>query len=648
MKKKTPSKQQSLSPSPPSESLLLRWAPFWIVALSLLLYVNTLGHQFALDDAIVITENSFTQQGWKGFKGILTKDTFFGFFMEEGKANLVSGGRYRPLSLLLFALEYQFFGENPFLGHLFNLLWYALTCFLLWKVLRSLLSSMDAKSRDWISLIGTLLFVAHPLHTEVVANIKGRDEILALFFSLLSLYSYLCWVDKGKWKYLGWASLSLFLGLLAKENTITFLFILPLSAWVFRGQKPTRPAPWLAIIAPAMLFLTIRHGVLGQTSTGIPPMELMNNPFLKYESGKYILMPFGEKMATIFHGLLIYLKLLIFPHPLTHDYYPRHIEIKNWSSITSLLALGIYTFLGIYALLKIKTKNIYAYSILYYLATLSVVSNLFFPVGTHLSERFLFMPSVAFTLAAGYFLYRPGASIKPLFAHMISLVLIIGFGFSTIARNPVWYDNSTLFLTDVKTSVNSAKLQNAAGGEKIRLGFESKDENYAKTLYQEAIVHLNKAIDIHPLYKNAYLLKGNAYVYLEEYTLALESYAQALRLDPGYKEAYNNRLVALRKAGQYYGEKRGDLNQSIAYLKEAHTYDPKDYETNRLLGIAYALSGKPEVALGYFQTAVELLPEEAGAWMNLGMVFGQLGNIEASGQAFAKAKQLDPTLQTPQ
>ncbi|MDV7399776.1 hypothetical protein RZS08_50645, partial [Arthrospira platensis SPKY1] len=111
--------------------------------------------------------NSFTQQGWKGFKGILTKDTFFGFFMEEGKANLVSGGRYRPLSLLFFALEYQFFGENPFVGHLFNLLWYALTCFVLWKVLRSLLSSMDAKSRDWISLMGTLLFVAHPLHTEV-------------------------------------------------------------------------------------------------------------------------------------------------------------------------------------------------------------------------------------------------------------------------------------------------------------------------------------------------------------------------------------------------------------------------------------------------------------------------------------------------
>jgi len=647
MKKKNPSNPLSLSPNLPPESFLLRWAPFWIVALSLLLYANTLGHQFALDDAIVITENSFTQQGLKGFKGILTKDTFFGFFMEEGKANLVSGGRYRPLSLLFFALEYQFFGENPFVGHLFNLIWYALTCFLLWKVFTSLLSSLDPKARDWISLMGTLLFVAHPLHTEVVANIKGRDEILALFFSLLSLYSYLCWVDKGKWKYLGWASLSLFLGLLAKENTITFLLILPLSAWVFRGQKPTRLAPWLAIVAPAILFLTIRHGVLGQTGTGIPPMELMNNPFLIYENGKYILMPFGEKMATIFHGLLIYLKLLIFPHPLTHDYYPRHIEIKNWSSISSLLALGIYTFLGIYALLKIKTKSLYAYSILYYIATLSVVSNLFFPVGTHLSERFLFMPSVAFTLAAGYFLYRPGTFMKPLFPHLISLVLLVGFGFATIARNPVWYDNSTLFLTDVKTSVNSAKLQNAAGGEKIRLGFESKDETYAKNLYQEAIVHLTRAIEIHPLYKNAYLLKGNAYVYLEDYPMALESYAQALRLDPGYKEAYNNRLVALRKAGQYYGEKLGDLNKSIIFLQEAYSYEPRDYETNRLLGIAYAIGGKPEVALGYFQNAVEILPEEAGAWMNLGMVLGQLEKREESIRAFSKAKQLDPELQMP-
>jgi len=70
-----------------------------------LLYGNTLTHDFALDDAIVITDNDFTKKGIRGIPDILTNDTFTGFF--GVKKNLVSGGRYRPLSLVLFAIEYQ-------------------------------------------------------------------------------------------------------------------------------------------------------------------------------------------------------------------------------------------------------------------------------------------------------------------------------------------------------------------------------------------------------------------------------------------------------------------------------------------------------------------------------------------------------------
>ncbi|MCE2823582.1 MAG: hypothetical protein LW693_14320 [Saprospiraceae bacterium] len=66
-----------------------------------LLYANTLTHGFVLDDAIVITDNMYTQQGVKGIGGILSKDTFFGFFKVEGKEALVSGGRYRPMTLVI-------------------------------------------------------------------------------------------------------------------------------------------------------------------------------------------------------------------------------------------------------------------------------------------------------------------------------------------------------------------------------------------------------------------------------------------------------------------------------------------------------------------------------------------------------------------
>ena len=87
----------------------------WLIlgAVSFLLYANTLGHDFALDDAIVITENVLTQKGIAGFSDLLTHDSFYGFFQVEGKDQLVQGGRYRPLSLMMFALLVQVFGAAP-------------------------------------------------------------------------------------------------------------------------------------------------------------------------------------------------------------------------------------------------------------------------------------------------------------------------------------------------------------------------------------------------------------------------------------------------------------------------------------------------------------------------------------------------------
>ncbi|MFM9950690.1 MAG: glycosyltransferase family 39 protein, partial [Saprospiraceae bacterium] len=156
-----------------------------LAAISFLLYANTLGHDYTLDDAIVITDNMFTQKGVSGIPGLFQYDTFYGFFKEEGKAALVSGGRYRPLTPAMFAVEVQLFGLKPFAGHLFNLLWYALTVVVLFALLRQLfMYKTDADRAGFIAFAAALLFAAHPVHTEVVANIKGRDEIIALLGSL--------------------------------------------------------------------------------------------------------------------------------------------------------------------------------------------------------------------------------------------------------------------------------------------------------------------------------------------------------------------------------------------------------------------------------------------------------------------------------
>jgi len=157
-----------------------------IFAFAFLLYANTLTHDYTQDDAIVIYDNMFTTKGFSGIPGILKYDTFFGFFKVEGKDKLVAGGRYRPLTLVMFAVEYAIFGKSPFIGHLGNVLLYGLLGIVLYLLLLKLFRAReDIPLAALLALVTTLLFIAHPIHTEVVANIKGRDEIMTLLGRLI-------------------------------------------------------------------------------------------------------------------------------------------------------------------------------------------------------------------------------------------------------------------------------------------------------------------------------------------------------------------------------------------------------------------------------------------------------------------------------
>ncbi|MCC7246544.1 MAG: hypothetical protein IT269_12755, partial [Saprospiraceae bacterium] len=136
-----------------------------LFVLAFALYANTLFHDFALDDGIVITDNMFTKQGVSGIGGILSKDTFFGFFKVEGKEALVSGGRYRPLTLVLFAFVYQVAGSAPFVFHLLTVLLFAATCVMLYRTLLLLFGQPDAPANANMSLLALLaaaIFTVHP------------------------------------------------------------------------------------------------------------------------------------------------------------------------------------------------------------------------------------------------------------------------------------------------------------------------------------------------------------------------------------------------------------------------------------------------------------------------------------------------------
>ncbi|MBR9919818.1 MAG: tetratricopeptide repeat protein [Bacteroidetes bacterium] len=661
-----------------------------LFCLGFLLYANSLSNGFASDDAIVITQNAFTKQGLEGFDEILKYDTFRGFFNKEDKDKLVVGGRYRPLTLLMFATEYELFGENPLVGHLINCLLYALTAVLFYFFLfRMLHPKKGAHFATWVALAASLIFVAHPLHTEAVANIKGRDEIMAFLGGVAALWALLkAWDSESKGLWYGASAVFLLLGLFSKEHIITLLAVGPLMLYYFRDAKPgvalVRSWP---IWAASLVFLVIRGQVLGW-SLGDPGGELMNNPFLVLEGGQYVSMPFGEKYATILYTLGKYLQLLVFPWPLTHDYYPRHIEVMSFGDPLVLLSLLLHLALVAGAIYSLRKKQVWGFGIWFYLATLSIVSNIVFPVGTNMSERFLYLPSAGFCLSIAavlhHYLLSRKAKEKETKARQSALipVLVITavFGLLTIIRNPVWKDDYTLFTTDVRVSENSAKLQNSVGGQIIERAKDLEDEALRLKQLEEAISHLQEALEIHPYYKFPYHLMGNANIYMGNNQKALEHYDKAIALDPNFIEAINNkgvaflnlnqfdqafnqfdaalaldpnyseakryRAIASREAGQFYGEKRNDIATALRYLLEAEQQMPNDFETLRLLGVAYGTQRNTPKAIAYFEKALPVAAsnkDKAAILLNLGTAY--YATDEAKANAYYKrAQELDPSI----
>ena len=613
-----------------------------LAVVSFLLYANTITHDYTQDDAIVIYDNEFTTQGFAGISGLLKYDTFRGFFKVDGKEKLVSGGRYRPLTPVMFAIEYQLFGRSPMMGHIFNILWYALLVVVLYLTLERLFLK-EERASHWRYMIfaACLLFAIHPIHTEAVANIKGRDEIICLLGSIASLYYALRWFDEGKSKYMLYSGLLFFLALMSKENTITYLAVIPLALYTFRKSSIVSSLKYvLPALAGTIAFLAIRSSVIGFDMGGTP-MELMNNPFLKWTNGSYVALSKMESLPTMIHCLGKYLGLMVIPHPLTHDYYPRHIDLMSWSDITVILSTLLYIGLSIYALINLKKRSVVAFCIIYFLATISIVSNIVFPIGTNMSERFLFMPSVGYALLVAYLGWKMYDKYPVVIKGALTLA-VVGMIGKTVARNMVWKDDYTLFTTDVYTSKRSAKILNAAGGTKSNRASKMEDSPEKTKLLQEAIQHTTDALIVHPNYKNAMLIQGNSYFYNKEFEKAVGSFEQILSLYPGDSDGESNLAVALRDAGKYYGEKKNDLVNAEKYLRRSIALRPNDFETNRLLGVANGIKGNHAEAIKYFTKVAELQPDNASAYVNLFNAYSAYGDEDEARINYEKAIKINP------
>ena len=358
----------------------IKWTLAFIIgAVAFLLYANTLSHDYVLDDFSVIKENRLTKQGWDAFPEVFKKSFRFGYITTQDEL-------YRPLPKATFAAEWALAPDKPALGHFVNILLYALTGMLLFLTLRKYM-----KGDLLIPFVASLLFIAHPIHTEAVANIKSRDEIMSLLFSFGALSCIYEWIRKEKVSWLFAAMVSFFLSILSKESGITFLAVFPLTIYFFTNA-PSRK--WITVIlcmiVPVGIFLILRNNVLaGSLKTNFSEVDNI-----------LVAAPDGiSKLATAIFILLLSLKVIFFPHPLVIDYSYKQIPVigmGDWRFWIAALILSGLLFLGLRGL---KKKNLLSFAILYFFITVSIFSNLLVLIGTSFGERLMLIPSLGFCLA---------------------------------------------------------------------------------------------------------------------------------------------------------------------------------------------------------------------------------------------------------
>ena len=648
----------------------------WKVILFLfgfLLYANTISFDYALDDKIVITANQITKQGFDGVVDHFFYDSMDGFWAEQygisvqdlKKDALVAGGRYRPLSLVTYAIEWELFGERPGLSHFVNAVLYGITGLILFLFLIKLFPIKGIPIWKSISFWATLLFLSHPLHVEVVANIKSRDEILSLLFGVLALTYIWNYAKSKEFKSLVLSFLMLFLSLMSKETTIAFVAIGPLMLYFFNvGDSKSWKTSFIVLFASGLLYTLIRFMVIGSPDDPIAN-ELMNSPFINATE--------SERLATIFLILAAYVKLLFFPFPLTHDYYPYHLpflaEEEHYANFGSLGAIvGVFIMIGLLWVIArgLKSKSIYSFLALFFLGTTILISNLFFPIGVFMNERFMFIPSVAFAVLMSYLLLDV---IPNKFSSVKKETIIGGFGivvliFSglSLKRSVAWENDSSLALTDVMVSTGSAKINMAAGDALVRELETERNQSVRTEMIQEAYSYLNKSLEIYPTYFPPLDLLGKLYFEAGNYKESVNFYkycalrkpnekkfvenifivGNKLSLEQRFEEAtmaYDTALSLLPNESRYLlamsqvlARDLGRPAQALPYMERAYGLNNQNLEVAEKLAVTYAMLGRFQDAIIILEPLLEANPNNSSIMKNLGVAYYQSGQVERGTQ----------------
>ncbi|OFY14424.1 MAG: hypothetical protein A2X02_01325 [Bacteroidetes bacterium GWF2_29_10] len=630
--------------------------------LSCIIYFNTLFNGYVLDDVISITQNKFVQQGLGGIKSILTKDSMYGFVGSETE---LTGGRYRPFPLIIFAIENQFFGNNPFIGHLLNIITWGLTVIVFFK----LLSKYFFRFNPEVVFVASLIFAIHPIHTEVVANIKSRDEIISLLLLFGALYYLFKHLESNQLKYKVISYSAFFFALLSKEYGVTFLFIMPLALWTFSNIDSKKilnnTIPFIVIF---IFYMLIRLSVVGVNNNA--SNELLNNPFL-YAS-------FTEKYSTIMVCLMKYLNLLVIPYPLSYDYRFNEIPIVGLFDLKVILSIIIHVALLTVAIINLKKRNVIAFIVFFYLFSIFIASNMLVEIGALMGERFLYQPSVAYSILIGivfYFIYNKtniGVNLKNILTVLLIITIFIPFSIYTFARNADWKSDIDLYIRDVKAVPNSAPANNSAGSSLINLSdfiktdIDSIIKNKSTQYNNSLIENLAKVKKFYPNLNPQVLeiensLNAQNYEQLnlnadkvtrELLRYSVDYFNKSLVIHPKYHDGLVNiflayiRLEALDTA-EYYFKSLKTLNNETPGIDKARITQLNSYLASQfhMKGQKFAANNDLNNAIVFFEKATNTEPDNYRYWYDLGGASYTNKDYIKAFVAWEKAYKINPQAQ---
>lgn len=478
-----------------------------LLAVTLYAFWPCLSNEFTnWDDDIYVTRNELVREFSPGQVGRI----FSSFHL----------GNYHPLTFLSYALDYRIFGLDPRGFHAVNLLLHLANCLLVFRFLFLLVGS------GWAAAAGALFFSVHPMRVESVAWVSDRKDLLATFFFLSSLVSYLAYSEHSRARhYL--LSLGAFAAALLSKATAVSLPLILLLLDFLRG----RPFEWRKKVP--YFTLALAAGTVALTA------RLSFQGVLR-EQG----IPASSKAALGLHRLVHYYLLRILQagdqsslnpiHPVTGESLLTPLSIAS-----SLIVLAALTLVAAWSLRRTRKVVFAALFFLLSLAPVLVVTNLGFS-----ADRFAYLPSVAISyllaaLLAGLAGRRPG-SLLPLAAAVLAVSLVtVGLAGLSRQRCSVWHDSRSLWTEAIRVFPGVAPYHNSLGTAHAQRGD-----------YREANREFAAALAIDPSLEDAYLNRGAAFNRMGKHGEAVREYTLLLERNPGHAGAYIKRAASFAKAGQ--------------------------------------------------------------------------------------------------